>query len=176
MCPSCRIMYIIKLFQGFSSLSNLLQIVFTCDGMLMLSYVLKVKSPEINYLTFSIFAKKTKIIDLVWPGLVWFKTFRIWFKKQNSVLFGPVQTDYQDPKRKNIIWVYELSNLTPALVRNFIINKLNNKFSTVMTSPGTAFQECTGSCHENVPAPNAVSSDALITFFYLKHSFLLLFS
>ena len=34
-----------------------------------------------------------------------------------------------------------------------------NKFSTVMTSPGPAFQECTGSCHENVPAPKAVSSD-----------------
>ena len=32
------------------------------------------------------------------------------------------------------------------------------KFSTVMTSPGSAFQECTGSCHENVPAPKAVSS------------------
>ena len=28
-----------------------------------------------------------------------------------------------------------------------------------MTSPGPAFQECTGSCHENVPAPKAVSSD-----------------
>ena len=34
-----------------------------------------------------------------------------------------------------------------------------NKFSTVMTSPGPAFQECTESCHENVPAPKAVSSD-----------------
>ena len=29
-----------------------------------------------------------------------------------------------------------------------------------MTSPGPAFQECTSwSCHENVPAPKAVSSD-----------------
>ena len=28
-----------------------------------------------------------------------------------------------------------------------------------MTSPGPAFQECTGSCHENVPALKAVSSD-----------------
>ena len=28
-----------------------------------------------------------------------------------------------------------------------------------MTSPGPAFQECTGSCHENVPATKAVSSD-----------------
>ena len=27
-----------------------------------------------------------------------------------------------------------------------------------MTSPGPAFQECTGSCHENVPAQKAVSS------------------
>ena len=27
-----------------------------------------------------------------------------------------------------------------------------------MTSPGPAFQECNGSCHENVPAPKAVSS------------------
>ena len=26
-----------------------------------------------------------------------------------------------------------------------------------MISPGPAFQECTGSCHENVPTPNAVS-------------------
>ena len=34
-----------------------------------------------------------------------------------------------------------------------------NKFSTVITSPGPAFQECTGSYHENVPAPKAVSSD-----------------
>ena len=37
-------------------------------------------------------------------------------------------------------------------------NKIN-KFSTIMTSPGPAFQECTRSCHENVPAPKAVSSD-----------------
>ena len=28
-----------------------------------------------------------------------------------------------------------------------------------MTSPGPAFQECTGSCHENVSVPKAVSSD-----------------
>ena len=28
-----------------------------------------------------------------------------------------------------------------------------------MTSPGPAFQECTGSCHENVPALMLVSSD-----------------
>ena len=28
-----------------------------------------------------------------------------------------------------------------------------------MTSPGPAFQECTGSCHENVPARKAVSSN-----------------
>ena len=32
-----------------------------------------------------------------------------------------------------------------------------NKFSTVMTSPGPAFQECTGSCHENVPNPKDVT-------------------
>ena len=31
-----------------------------------------------------------------------------------------------------------------------------------MTSPGPAFQECTRSCHENVPAPKAVSSDQKI--------------
>ena len=30
-----------------------------------------------------------------------------------------------------------------------------------MTSPGPAFQECTGSCLENVPAQKAVSSDLL---------------
>ena len=29
-----------------------------------------------------------------------------------------------------------------------------------MTSPGPAFQECTGSCHGNVPAPKAVSSQS----------------
>ena len=34
-----------------------------------------------------------------------------------------------------------------------------NKLSSVMTSPGPAFQECTGSCHENVPALKAVSSN-----------------
>ena len=28
-----------------------------------------------------------------------------------------------------------------------------------MISPGPDFQECTGSCHENVPGPKAVSSD-----------------
>ena len=28
-----------------------------------------------------------------------------------------------------------------------------------MASPGSAFQECTGSCHENVPTPKAVSFD-----------------
>ena len=28
-----------------------------------------------------------------------------------------------------------------------------------MTSPGPAFQECTGSCHENVPTSKAVSSN-----------------
>ena len=28
-----------------------------------------------------------------------------------------------------------------------------------MSLPGPAFQECTGSCHDNVPAPKAVSSD-----------------
>jgi hypothetical protein len=28
-----------------------------------------------------------------------------------------------------------------------------------MTSPGPALQKCTGSCHENVPAPKAISSD-----------------
>ena len=38
-----------------------------------------------------------------------------------------------------------------------------NKFSTVMTSPGPAFQECTGSCYENLPASKAVSSDLRAT-------------
>ena len=28
-----------------------------------------------------------------------------------------------------------------------------------MTSPGPAFQECTGCCHENVSSPKAESSD-----------------
>ena len=31
-----------------------------------------------------------------------------------------------------------------------------------MTSPGPAFQECTGPCHVNVPAPKAVSSPSAI--------------
>jgi hypothetical protein len=31
-----------------------------------------------------------------------------------------------------------------------------------MTSPGPAFQECTGSCHVNVPAPKAVPSQSVI--------------
>jgi hypothetical protein len=31
-----------------------------------------------------------------------------------------------------------------------------------MTSPGPAFQECTESCHVNVPAPKAVSSQSAI--------------
>ena len=35
----------------------------------------------------------------------------------------------------------------------------NVKIFTVMTSPGPAFQECNGSCHENVPAPQAVPSN-----------------
>ena len=34
-----------------------------------------------------------------------------------------------------------------------------NKFSTVMTSLGPVFQECTGSCHDNVAALKAVLSD-----------------
>ena len=32
-----------------------------------------------------------------------------------------------------------------------------------MTSPGSAFQKRTGSCHENVPAPKAVSSNLQLT-------------
>ena len=32
-----------------------------------------------------------------------------------------------------------------------------------MTSPGPAFQECTGSCLENGPAPKAVSSNLQLT-------------
>ena len=31
-----------------------------------------------------------------------------------------------------------------------------------MTSPGPDFQECTGSCHVNVPAPKVVSSQSAI--------------
>ena len=38
-----------------------------------------------------------------------------------------------------------------------------NEFSTVMASPGSAFQECTGSCLENVPTPKAVSSNLGLT-------------
>ena len=40
---------------------------------------------------------------------------------------------------------------------------MNNKFSTVMTSQVPAFQECTGSCHENVPTQTAASSDLGLT-------------
>ena len=32
-----------------------------------------------------------------------------------------------------------------------------------MTAPGPAFQECTGSCLENVPAPKVVSSNLGLT-------------
>ena len=32
-----------------------------------------------------------------------------------------------------------------------------------MTSPGPAFQECTGPCHENVPTPKVVLSDLRLT-------------
>ena len=39
---------------------------------------------------------------------------------------------------------------------------LFNLFSTFMTSPGLAFQECTGSCHVDVPVPKAVSSQSVI--------------
>ena len=35
-------------------------------------------------------------------------------------------------------------------------------FSKVLTSPGPAFQECTGSCHVNVPAPKVVLSQSVI--------------
>ena len=35
-------------------------------------------------------------------------------------------------------------------------------FSTVLTSPGPAFQECTGSFHVNVPAPKVVSPQSAI--------------
>ena len=36
-----------------------------------------------------------------------------------------------------------------------------------MTSPRPAFQECIGFCHENVPAPKAVSSDLQSTDAYV---------
>ena len=37
------------------------------------------------------------------------------------------------------------------------------KFSTILTSTGPTFQECTGSCHDNIPAPKAVSSNLRLT-------------
>ena len=40
-----------------------------------------------------------------------------------------------------------------------LAQKFQILFSTVMTSPGSAFQECTWSCHENGPAQKAVSSN-----------------
>ena len=47
-----------------------------------------------------------------------------------------------------------------ALLGTNLVNiTINNKFSTVMTSPGPALQKCTGFCHENVPTPYAVSSN-----------------
>ena len=50
--------------------------------------------------------------------------------------------------------------------KNIIFNQVAEVFfclfSTVRHSPGPDFQECTGSCHENVPAPKAVSSNFVI--------------
>ena len=40
--------------------------------------------------------------------------------------------------------------------RNGRATNNENKFSTV-TSPGPAFQECIGTCHENDPAPHCSS-------------------
>ena len=37
-----------------------------------------------------------------------------------------------------------------------------------MTSPGPAFQKCTGSCHENVPVLKVVSSDQLTVLAKIK--------
>ena len=42
-----------------------------------------------------------------------------------------------------------------------------------MTSPGPAFQKCTGSCHENLPSPKGVSfdlqsSDGLTVFAWIE--------
>ena len=45
--------------------------------------------------------------------------------------------------------------------------KMVNKFSTVMTSPRPALQECIGFCHENAPAPKALSSDLQSTDAYV---------
>ena len=44
--------------------------------------------------------------------------------------------------------------------RSSISTYYHNKFSTIS---GPVFQECTGSCHENVPTPKAVSSDLRLT-------------
>ena len=43
--------------------------------------------------------------------------------------------------------------------RHFLLIPEICKFSTVMVSPGPAFQEHTCSCHENVQAPKVVSSN-----------------
>ena len=42
-----------------------------------------------------------------------------------------------------------------------------------MTSTGPAFQECTGSCHENVPAPKVVSSICDVNRCSSKYTFFL---
>jgi hypothetical protein len=56
------------------------------------------------------------------------------------------------------------SNLSPSkYTHRWVCFALNlNKFSTVVTSPRPAFQECTGSCCVNVPAPKVVSSQSVI--------------
>ena len=54
-------------------------------------------------------------------------------------------------------WTFS-SGIERNLVYDYAIN-IGYKFFTIMTLPGPAFQECTGSCHENVPAPKVVSSN-----------------
>jgi hypothetical protein len=55
-----------------------------------------------------------------------------------------------------------VSYIECILVRILCSQGNKTKFSTVMTSPGPAFQECTGSCHVNVPNPKVASSQSAI--------------
>ena len=52
------------------------------------------------------------------------------------------------------MWISKDFGANPALRNerdlNWYADLIDDKFFTVMTSQGPAFQECTGSCHENV--------------------------
>ena len=79
-------------------------------------------------------------------------------------LVAPVNTSLMWPAHWPIsdeLW--SLHNISRAtyLMTSHVSSSLwtLKNFSTIMTFPGPAFKECTGSCHENVPASKAKSSN-----------------